>query len=66
MAYIETVANYQCSETLGQSRPGNGKYNVMWGNDYLLMDSKTFMGGIGGEMYDGIIDMLVKIREGEG
>jgi hypothetical protein len=65
MAYIETVANYQYSGNPGQSRPGNGKYNVMWGNEYLLMDSNTFMGGTGGEMYDGIIDLLVKVREGE-
>jgi hypothetical protein len=29
------------------------------------MDSDTFMGGIGGEMYDSIIELLVKIRGGE-
>jgi hypothetical protein len=63
MAYFETVVNYKYSGKPEQARKGNGKYNTMWGNDYLLMDSNTFMGGIGGEMYDGIIEMLVKIRE---
>jgi hypothetical protein len=38
---------------------------MMWGNEYLLMDSDTFMGGTDGEMYDSIIDLLVKIRGGE-
>jgi hypothetical protein len=65
MAYIETVANYQCSGEQKQSRPGNGKYNMMWGNEYLFMDSDTFMGGTGGEMYDSTIELLVKIRGGE-
>jgi hypothetical protein len=36
-------------------------YNRMWGVDYLLMDSKTFMGGIGGGDYDEVIDMYNKI-----
>jgi hypothetical protein len=65
MAYFETVVNYQYSGEQRQARTGNGKYNMMWGNEYLFMDSDTFMGGIGGEMYDSIIELLVKIREGE-
>jgi hypothetical protein len=43
----------------------NGKYNVMWGKEYLLMDSVT-LGGMDGEKYDRIIDLLIKTREAEG
>ena len=34
--------------------------NRIWGYDYLLMDSKNFMGGTG-ENYDSIIDMYNNI-----
>jgi hypothetical protein len=37
------------------------KYNRMWGADYLLMDSSSFMGGTGGADYDEVIDMFQKI-----
>jgi len=36
--------------------------NRMWGNEYLLMDSNTFMGGTGGSAYESVIEMFVKIR----
>jgi hypothetical protein len=36
-------------------------YNRMWGVDYLLMDSNTFMGGVGGGDYDEVIDMFQKM-----
>jgi hypothetical protein len=37
------------------------KYNRMWGADYMLMDSKSFMGGKGGAGYEQVIDMFQKI-----
>jgi hypothetical protein len=33
----------------------------MWGADYLLIDSNSFMGGIGGSEYENVIDMFVNI-----
>ena len=36
--------------------------NRMWGNEYLLMDSNTFMGGTDGSAYESIIEMFVNIR----
>ena len=35
--------------------------NRMWGNEFLLIDSNTFMGGTGGSAYESIIEMFVKI-----
>ena len=37
------------------------KYNKLWGNDFLLMDSNNFMGGADGSGYEKIIDMFVNI-----
>ncbi|MDR0315555.1 MAG: hypothetical protein LBH97_01490 [Treponema sp.] len=42
------------------------KCNMMWGSDYMLMDSNTFMGGSGGSQYEEIIGMFAKIWEIEG
>ena len=39
--------------------------NRIWGNEYLLLDSNTFMGGTGGSAYESIIEMFVKIRNEE-
>jgi hypothetical protein len=36
------------------------KSNWVWGADYLLMDSKKFM-GVNGAEYENVIDMFVKI-----
>jgi hypothetical protein len=33
------------------------KYNRMWGRDYVLMDSKSFMGGISEEGYNNIVNL---------
>ena len=38
------------------------KYNRMWGVEYILMDSKHFMGGSEGTGYETIIDMFLNIR----
>jgi hypothetical protein len=40
--------------------------NMMWGSDYMLMDSNAFMGGTGGSEYEKIIEMFAKIWEIEG
>jgi len=37
------------------------KFNQSWGTNYMLMDSQSFMGGIGGEEYDNIINMFCNI-----
>ena len=37
------------------------KHNQIWGADYMLMDSKNFMGGKGGEEYEKIIGMFMNI-----
>jgi hypothetical protein len=42
------------------------KYNRSWGADYLLMDSRSFMGGKGGDDYAQIIDMFQKIWDVNG
>jgi hypothetical protein len=39
----------------------SAKINRIWGVEYMLMDSKTFMGGTGGTEYLQIIDMFQKI-----
>jgi len=38
------------------------KHNKMWGPEYILMDSRKFLGGNYGREYDKIIDMLINIR----
>ena len=60
---METIINYQFLGKLNQVRKEIRIYNAIWGPEYLLMDSDSFMGGAGGEHYDKIIDILVKIRE---
>lgn len=42
------------------------KYNRIWGADYLLMDSNTFMGGIGGSGYEKIMEMFDSIWQAKG
>ena len=37
------------------------KCNIHWGNDYIFMDSNTFMGGSGGLGYEKIINMCKNI-----
>jgi hypothetical protein len=37
------------------------KYNRSWGTDYILMDSKSFMGSTDGAGYLQVIDMFQKI-----
>jgi hypothetical protein len=37
------------------------KYNRSWGIDYILMDSKSFMGGTNGDGYVQVIEMFQKI-----
>jgi hypothetical protein len=37
------------------------KYNRSWGIDYILMDSKSFMGSTNGDGYIQVIDMFQKI-----
>jgi len=39
------------------------KCNKMWGPEYILMDSRRFLGGSYGREYDNIIDMLINIRQ---
>jgi len=39
----------------------NIKCNKMWGSEYILMDSRKFMGGTYGPEYDNVIDMLINI-----
>jgi len=39
------------------------KCNKIWGTEYILMDSRKFMGGDWGREYDNIIDMLINIRQ---
>lgn len=40
----------------------NFKCNKMWGPEYILMDSRKFMGGTFGPEYDNVIDMLINIK----
>jgi hypothetical protein len=37
------------------------KFNRIWGLDFLLMDSKTFMGGKNKEEYDKIINIFSNV-----
>ena len=37
------------------------KYNKLWGCEYLLMDSNTFMGGVDISVYDPIIEMYMNV-----
>ena len=37
------------------------KINRIWGTEYMLMDSKTFMGGADGSEYENIIEIFVNI-----
>jgi hypothetical protein len=38
------------------------KCNKMWGPEYILMDSRKFMGVDYAREYDNIIDLLINIR----
>jgi len=40
----------------------NIKCNKMWGPEYILMDSRRFLGGAFGPEYDSVIDLLINIR----
>jgi len=59
---METLINYQSMKLFTQDHTDGGKYNTVWGTDYLLMDSSSFLGGADGSRYDTIIDMMTKIR----
>ena len=37
------------------------KYNKVWGSEYILMDSNTFMGGKDGSQYEAVIDMYMNL-----
>jgi hypothetical protein len=37
------------------------KVNRIWGADYMLMDSNTFMGGTDGSQYESIIEIYLNI-----
>jgi hypothetical protein len=39
------------------------KCNKMWGPEYILMDSRKFMGVDYAREYDNIIDLLLNIRK---
>ena len=42
------------------------KCNVLWGTDYILMDSNSFMCASGGQEYGKIIEMFAKIWDAQG
>jgi hypothetical protein len=65
LTYFETIITHQGSGKLEPARTGNGRFNVMWGKDYQLMDGGSFIGGITGENYERIIDLMLKIKEAE-
>ena len=37
------------------------KNNQMWGNEFILMDSNSFTGGIGADEYENIVNMFMNI-----
>ena len=59
MTGINDFENSECMPIVAIS-PIN--FNRIWGNEYLLMDSNTFMGGNNGSAYESIIEMFVNIR----
>jgi hypothetical protein len=62
LAYMETLTNHQYTGKLKGAKVVGGKFNTLWGTDYLLMDYNTFLGGIGEDQYDAIIDILLGIQ----
>ena len=60
------ITDFDKSEYIQMVVVNPPKYNRMWGADYLLMDSNTFMGGTGGSEYENIIEMFDKIWEKNG
>ena len=59
---METIINYQSMKLFSQDHTDSGKYNTVWGTDYLLMDSGSFLGGTDGSRYETIIEALIKIH----
>jgi hypothetical protein len=55
------IADFEKSENINMAAVYPQKFNLMWGNDFLLMDSNTFMGGADGSGYEKIIEIFVNI-----
>ena len=55
------IADFIKTEYINLEPANPPKHNKIWGNDFLLMDSDTFMGGADGSEYENIIEMFVNI-----
>jgi hypothetical protein len=55
------ITDFERSEKINTAAVNPQKFNLMWGNDFLLMDSNTFMGGTEGSEYEKIIEIFVNI-----
>jgi len=55
------IADFERPENINMAAVNPQKFNLMWGNDFLLMDSNTFMGGTNGSEYEKIIEIFVNI-----
>ena len=55
------LLNLEKTEHLNLEETNPPKYNKIWGNEFMLMDSSTFMGGSDGSEYENVIEMFVNI-----
>ena len=55
------IADFEKSEYVSMTATKSPKFNKIWGVDFMLMDSNTFMGSTNGSEYDKIIEMYVNI-----
>ena len=56
------IADFEKSEHISMVVTRVPQYNIIWGVDFMLMDSNTFMGGRDGSEYENVIEMFVNIR----
>ena len=52
------LENYDILFNLAVNPP---RHNLVWGQDYILMDSHAFMGSASDDKYEKVIDMFMKI-----
>jgi hypothetical protein len=60
------IVLFEKSEYINKNVVNIKRHNRMWGSEYLLMDSNSFMGSTDGSEYDGIIEIFMNIQNVNG
>ena len=56
------ITDFEKSEHVNMVITKTPQFNMVWGVDFILMDSNNFMGCNDGSKYEKIIEMFVNIR----